>query len=113
MMNQEYLQKLAAAADAQELRRLIEPLCQPFGNPENIRILFSKDTEEYVCLLELGPPNLNSFIIENLGGFYFADGVAFRIPAKHAKPLASEPTLYGGSSLRSPRTAHYERRLFH
>jgi hypothetical protein len=82
MMNQEYLQKLAAAANVEELRRSIEALCQPFGSPENIRILFSNNTKEYVCLLELGPPNLNSTIIENFGGFYFANGVAFRIPAK-------------------------------
>lgn len=83
-MNQEHLQKLARAPNAEELRRSIEALCRPFGSPENIRILFSKDTEEYVCLLELGSPNLNSSIIENLGGFYFANGVAFKIPAKQA-----------------------------
>lgn len=83
-MNKEHLQKLARAPNVEELRRSIDALCQPFGSPENIRILFSKDTEEYVCLLELGTPNLNSSIIENLGGFYFANGVAFRIPFKHA-----------------------------
>ena len=111
-MNQRHLQELARAPNAEELRRSIEALCQPFGSPENIRILFSKDTEEYVCLLELGSPNLNSSIIENLGGFYFANGVAFRIPAKQAKPLASEQTLNVGSSLKGPRTAHHEARLF-
>ena len=81
-MHQEHLQKLARAPNAEELRRSIEALCQPFGSPENIRILFFRETEEYVCLLELGPPDLNSSIIENLGGFYFANGVAFRISAK-------------------------------
>ena len=83
-MNKEHLQKLARAPNVEELRRSIDALCQPFGSPENIRILFSKDTKEYVCLLELGTPYLNSSIIENLGGFYFANGVAFRIPFKHA-----------------------------
>ena len=111
-MNQKHLQELARAPNAEELRRSIEALCQPFGSPENIRILFSKDTEEYVCLLELGSPKLNSSIIENLGGFYFANGVAFKIPAKQAKPLASEQTLNVGLSSRSPRTAHHEARLF-
>ena len=83
-MNQEHLKKLAGAADAEELRRAIDALCQPFGSPKNIRILLSRDTEEYVCLLELGSPDLNSSIIENFGGIYFANGVTFRIPFKHA-----------------------------
>ena len=111
-MNQEQLEKLAGAADTEALRRAIQALCQPFGSPKNIRILLSRDTEEYVCLLELGSPNLNSSIIENLGGFYFANGVAFRIPAKQARPLTSEQALNVGSSLRSPCTAHHEARLF-
>jgi hypothetical protein len=81
-VNQEHLKKLAGAANVEELRRAIESLCQPFGSPKNIRILLCKDTEEYVCLLELGSPDLNSSIIEDLGGFYFADGVAFKIPFK-------------------------------
>jgi hypothetical protein len=83
-MNQEHLGKLAGAANAEELRRAIEALCQPFGNPKNIRLLPYRSSEEYVCFLELGSPDLNSSIIENLGGFYFANGVAFRIPFKHA-----------------------------
>ena len=83
-MNQKHLEKLAGAAKAEELRHSIDVLCQPFGSPKNIRICLSRDTEEYVCLLELGSPNLNLSIIENLGGFYFANGVAFRIPFKHA-----------------------------
>ena len=81
-MNQEHLKKLAGAPNVEDLRRAIESLCQPFGSPKNIRILLSRDTEEYVCLLELGSPDLNSSIIENLGGFYFANGVAFRVPFK-------------------------------
>jgi len=81
-VNQEHLKKLAGAPNVEDLRRAIESLCQPFGSPKNIRILLSRDTEEYVCLLELGSPDLNSSIIENLGGFYFANGVAFRVPFK-------------------------------
>jgi hypothetical protein len=34
--------------------------------------------------VELGSPTLNSSIIENLGGIYFANGVTFRIPFKPA-----------------------------
>lgn len=109
-VNQNLLQELARAPNAEELRRSLEALCRPFGSPENIRILFSKNTQEYVCLLELGPPNLNSSIIENLGGFYFANGVALRIPAKQAKPPVSEQILNVDSSLISPRTAQHEAR---
>ena len=82
MMNQEHLQKLAEAANVKELQQTIEALCQPFGSPRSIRLLPYGDRSEYVCFLELGPPDLNSSIIENLGGFYFASGVAFRIPFK-------------------------------
>jgi hypothetical protein len=83
-MNQQHLGKLAGAANVEELRRSIESLCQPFGSPKNIRLLPYKCTEEYVCFVELGSPDLNSSIIEKLGGFYFANGVAFRIPFKQA-----------------------------
>ena len=83
-MNQKYLEKLAGAADAEELRRAVEALCQPFGSPKNIRLLPNSRTEEYVCFVELGSATLNSSIIENFGGIYFANGVAFRIPFKHA-----------------------------
>ena len=83
-MNQERLEELAAAANAEELRRAIEALCQPFGSPKNIRLLPNKRAEVYVCFVELGSPTLNSSIIENFGGFYFANGVAFRIPFKQA-----------------------------
>ena len=83
-MNQEHFEKLAGAANAEELRRAIEALCQPFGSPKNIRLLPNRHREEYVCFLELGSPNLNSSIIENFGGIYFANGVAFRIPFKRA-----------------------------
>jgi hypothetical protein len=83
-MNQERLEQLACAADAEELRRAIEALCQPFGSPKNIRLLANRFAKEYVCFVELGSPNLNSSIIENYGGSYFANGVAFRIPFKRA-----------------------------
>lgn len=82
MMNRERLEKLARAANAEELRQAIEALCQPFGSPKNIRLLPNTRDEEYVCFVELGSPNLNSSIIENYGGIYFANGVAFRIPFK-------------------------------
>ena len=82
-MNQEHLEKLAGAAKVEELQRAIEALCQPFGSPKNIRLLPIGPSGEYVCFLELGSPNLNSSIIENYGGDYFANGVAFRIPFKH------------------------------
>jgi hypothetical protein len=81
-MTQEHLENLAGAANVEELRRAIGALCQPFGSPKNIRLLPTKRTEEYVCFVELGSPMLNSSIIENYGGFYFANGVAFRIPFK-------------------------------
>ena len=83
-MNQEHFEKLAGAASAEELRQAIEALCQPFGSPKNIRLLPNRRDEEYVCFVELGSPNLNVSIIENFGGFYFANGVAFRIPFKQA-----------------------------
>lgn len=84
MMNREHLEKLAGAANAEELRRAIEALCQPFGNPKNIRLLPNTPDEGYVCFVELGSATLNSSIIENFGGSYFANGVAFRIPFRHA-----------------------------
>jgi hypothetical protein len=83
-MNRKQLETLAGTANAEELRRAIEALCQPFGSPKNIRLLPNRHSEEYVCFLELGSPNLNSSIIENFGGIYFANGVAFRIPFKRA-----------------------------
>jgi hypothetical protein len=83
-MNQKHLEKLAGAANAEELRQAVEALCQPFGSPKNIRLLPNRRDEEYVCFLELGSPKLNSSIIENFGGIYFANGVAFRIPFKQA-----------------------------
>lgn len=83
-MNKQQLEKLAAAANAEDLRRALEALCQPFGSPKNIRVLPYGRSEEYVCFLELASPMLNSSIIENFGGFYFANGVAFRIPFKQA-----------------------------
>ncbi len=83
-MNQERLEKLAEAANAEELRLAIEALCQPYGSPKNIRLLPNRIAEEYVCFVELGSPNLNSSIIEDFGGSYFANGVAFRIPFKRA-----------------------------
>ena len=83
-MNQEYLQRLAGAESAEELRRAIEAMCQPFGSPKNIRVLPIASGQEYVCFLELGSPKLNSSIIENYGGIYFANGVAFRIPLRPA-----------------------------
>lgn len=83
-MKQEQLQRLAGAANLEELRRAIEALCQPFGSPKNIRLLPNRHSDEYVCFLELGSPTLNSSIIEDFGGTYFANGVAFRIPFKRA-----------------------------
>jgi hypothetical protein len=85
-VNKEHLEKLAGAANAEELRRSIEALCQPFGSPKNIRLLLlpNRRGEEYVCFVELGSPKLNTSIIENFGGMYFANGVAFRIPFKQA-----------------------------
>lgn len=83
-MNRQQLEKLAASANADDLRRAIEALCQPFGSPKNIRVLPYERAEEYVCFLELGSPTLNTSIIENFGGFYFANGVAFRIPFRQA-----------------------------
>ena len=83
-MNRKQLETLAGTANAEELRRAIEGLCQPFGSPKNIRLLPISRTEEYVCFVELGSATLNSSIIENFGGIYFANGVTFRIPFKHA-----------------------------
>ena len=83
-MNREHLEKLAGVANAEELRRAIEALCQPFGSPKTIRLLPNRHGEEYVCFVELGSPKLNLSIIENYGGIYFANGVTFRIPFKHA-----------------------------
>lgn len=82
-MNQQHLEKLAGAADTEELRRAIQALCQPFGSPKNIHLLPNSRAEEYVCFVELGSAMLNSSIIENFGGIYFANGVTFRIPFKH------------------------------
>jgi hypothetical protein len=79
-MDHEHLQKLAGATNVEELQRAVEALCLPFGSPKSIRLLPDRRREAYVCFLELGSPNLNSSIIENMGGFYFANGVAFRIP---------------------------------
>ena len=81
-MQQQHLQKLAGAANVEELQRTMEAFCQPFGSPQSIRLLPYRDRAEYVCFLECGSSNLNSSIIENFGGFYFANGVAFRIPFK-------------------------------
>ena len=83
-MHKEYLEIFAGAANAEELRRSIAALCQPFGSPKDIRLVQNSRGEEYVCFVELGSPTLNSSIIENFGGFYFANGVAFRIPFKEA-----------------------------
>lgn len=83
-MNREHLEQLAGAANVEELRLAIETLCQPFGNPKNIRLLPNTRGEEYVCFVELGSPKLNTSIVENFGGMYFANGVAFRIPFKQA-----------------------------
>lgn len=83
-MNQKHLEKLAGVADAEELRRAIEALCQPFGSPKGIRLLPNMHGGEYVCFVELGSATLNSSIIENFGGSYFANGVTFRIPFKQA-----------------------------
>ena len=82
-MNQEHLEKLAGAANPEELRRAIDAMCQPFGSPKNIRLLPNSPAEEYVCFVELGSATLNASIIENYGGIYFANGVTFRIPFKH------------------------------
>jgi hypothetical protein len=83
-VNKQHLEVLAGAANAEELRRSIEALCQPFGSPKDIRLVPYRRGEEYVCFVELGSPTLNSSIIENFGGFYFSNGVAFRIPFKRA-----------------------------
>ena len=83
-VKQEHLEELAGAANVEELQRAIEALCQPFGSPKNIRLLPNRRAEEYVCFVELGSPKLNTSIIENLGGMYFSNGVAFRIPFKQA-----------------------------
>jgi len=83
-MKQEHLDKMVGAANAEELRRAIDALCQPFGSPKNIRLLPNSRGEEYVCFVELGSETLNSSIIENYGGTYFANGVTFSIPFKKA-----------------------------
>lgn len=84
-MNKAHLEKLAATGNAEELRRAIEALCEPLGKPKNIRVVPYSQSGEYVCLLELGAPELNASIIEDFGGFYFANGVAFRVPIKQTK----------------------------
>lgn len=86
-MNKVHLDKLTGAANVEELQRAIEALCQPFGNPKNIRLLPDRARGAYVCFLELGSPNLNQSIIENFGGTYFANGVAFSIPSKHVSTI--------------------------
>jgi vacuolar-type H+-ATPase subunit E/Vma4 len=83
-MNQEHLQKLAEASNVEALQRAIEAMCQPFGSPKDIRLLPNRRDEEYVCFVELGSPKLNGSIIKNFDGSYFANGVVFRIPFKHA-----------------------------
>ncbi len=83
-MQYQHLQELAGAANVEELQRAIEAMCQPFGNPTNIRLLPDGARNVYVCFLDGGSPDLNSSMIENLGGFYFANGVAFIIPFKLA-----------------------------
>lgn len=81
------MQALAGAANVDELRRAIAALCQPFGSPKTIRLVPNRHGGEYVCFLELGSPTLNSAIIENYGGIYFANGVAFKIPFEQAGHL--------------------------
>jgi len=83
-VNKGHLEKLAGVANVEELRRAIEALCQPFGSPKNIHLLPNRRADGYVCFVELGSPKLNSSIIENFGGIYFANGVTFRIPFKQA-----------------------------
>jgi hypothetical protein len=83
-VKREQLQELAQAANFEALRRAVEALCQPFGKPKRICFLPDKHRDEYVCFLERGSTDLNSSIIEDLGGFYFAQGVVFRIPFKQA-----------------------------
>jgi hypothetical protein len=84
-MNQESLKKLAGAANAEELRRAIEALCQPFGKLKDIRLLPNKHGGDYLCFVELDSPNLNPSVIEKLGGINYGNSVAFRIPFKPAE----------------------------
>jgi len=84
-MNQETLDKLAKASNAEELRRAIEALCRPFGSLKNVQLLPNKHPEEYMCFVEFDSPNRNQSVIEKLGGINFGNSVVFRIPFKQAK----------------------------
>jgi hypothetical protein len=86
------LQELARAENAEALRRAVEALCQPFGSPKSIRFLLDRRRDECACFLDRGSTDLNSSIIENFGGFYFAQGVVFRIPMKHPICFDSIPS---------------------
>lgn len=81
-MKQEALNKLAGASNAEELLRSIEALCRPFGSLKNIRLIQNTHCGEFWCFVEPGVQSVNRSIVEKLGGCYFGDGVAFKIPAK-------------------------------
>jgi hypothetical protein len=81
-VKQEHFRVLAGATNAQELEHAIQAICQPFASPKDIYILPDSARNVYVCYLGGGSSDLNSSMIENLGGFYFANGVAFTIPFK-------------------------------
>lgn len=79
-MNPESLKKLASASNAEELRKVVEALCLPFGGLKNIRLLPNKLGGEYLCFIEFDSPNKNPSVIEQLGGFNYGHSVALRIP---------------------------------
>lgn len=84
-MNKESLKQLAGISDVEQLRRAIETLCLPFGGVLDIRLLPDQRGEEYLCFVELDPPNPNPSMIDKLGGINYGNSVAFRIPFKHSR----------------------------
>jgi len=84
-LNQETLEKLAGVSSAEELGQVLEVLCRPFGNVKHISLLPAKQAEGYLCFVEFDTPNFDPSIIEKLGGSYFGNSAAFRIPFKRSE----------------------------
>ena len=81
-MNAESLKKLAGASNVDELKKAIEAMCRPFGGIKSLRLLPDDYGAEYLCFVELDSPQLNSYMIELLGGSPYGNGVVFKIPFK-------------------------------
>jgi hypothetical protein len=84
-MNQESLKQLAGISNIEDLRRAIEAMCLPYGPVAEIRLLPDTRGQEYLCFVKLASFNLNSAMIDKLGGISFGNSVAFRIPFVRSK----------------------------